>query len=153
VERSNRRLAAIVAADVVGYSRMMHADELGTLQALRSCRREVIDPAIVTAGGRIVKTMGDGAMLAFDSAREAVGAARAIQRSVGNQGGANPFRVRIGIHTGDAMHADLLIHSIVQQTMVFTAQLATAGGVRAPLASLANQVFRDLTRELRNQGR
>ncbi len=60
-ERIVRRLAAILAADVVGYSRLMGADEEGTLAALKTCRRELIDPKIAEHQGRIVKTTGDGA--------------------------------------------------------------------------------------------
>ena len=74
-----RRLAAIVAADVVGYSRLMGADEIGTLRALRAYRREVIDPAIAARHGRIVKTTGDGLLAEFPSAVEAVACAISAQ--------------------------------------------------------------------------
>ena len=63
-----RRLAAVVAADVVGYSRLMGIDEVGTLAALKAHRREVVDPAIAEHGGRIVKTTGDGTLVEFASA-------------------------------------------------------------------------------------
>jgi class 3 adenylate cyclase len=63
-----RRLAAIVSADVAGYSRLMGQDESGTLAALKSLRQEVVDPAISSHGGRIVKTTGDGLLLEFPSA-------------------------------------------------------------------------------------
>ena len=66
-ERIQRRLAAILAADVAGYSRLMGADELGTLEALKAYRREVIDPAIADHRGRIVKTTGDGMLVEFAS--------------------------------------------------------------------------------------
>ena len=66
-ERTQRRLAAIVSADVVGYSRLMGADETGTLEALRAHRAELIDPLITRHSGRIVKTMGDGLLLEFPS--------------------------------------------------------------------------------------
>ena len=62
-EATQRRLAAIVSADVVSYSRLMGADETGTLRALRAHRAELIDPLIAELGGRIVKTMGDGLLL------------------------------------------------------------------------------------------
>jgi adenylate cyclase len=71
-ERLQRRLAAILSADVVGYSRLMGADETGTLARLNSMRRELIDPAIAAHSGRIVKVMGDGALVEFASAVDAV---------------------------------------------------------------------------------
>ena len=71
-ERLQRRLAAILAADVVGYSRLMAADEGGTLAALRTRRKELIDPTIAKHGGRIVKLMGDGALVEFASVVDAV---------------------------------------------------------------------------------
>jgi class 3 adenylate cyclase len=74
--REQRRLAAIVAADVVGYSRLMGRDESGTLAALRALRREVVDPKIDAHGGRIVKTTGDGLLLEFPSVVDAVLAGR-----------------------------------------------------------------------------
>src|SRR5207245_5515529 len=105
-ERSvERRLAAIVAADVVGYSRLMGADEVGTLRALRAHRRELIDPMIKAHRGRIVKTTGDGLLIEFPSAVEAVASAVAVQRGVAlrNAGVAEGRRLifRIGINVGD----------------------------------------------------
>jgi class 3 adenylate cyclase len=66
--RVERRLAAILAADIAGYSRLMGVDEEGTLAALKACRREIIDPKITEHRGRIVKTTGDGALVEFGSA-------------------------------------------------------------------------------------
>ena len=66
--RVERRLAAILAADVAGYSRLMGADEEGTLAALKACRRELIDPKIAEHRGRMVKTTGDGALVELASA-------------------------------------------------------------------------------------
>jgi adenylate cyclase len=106
-EPTQRRLAAIVAADVVGYSRMMHADELGTLRALRSCRSEIIDPHIDANGGRIVKTMGDGLLLEFPSVVAAAEFAVAVQRALIDRNSGVPadsaIRLRIGIHIGDVI--------------------------------------------------
>jgi adenylate cyclase len=62
-ERVERRLAAVLAVDVAGYSRLMGADEIGTLEALKAHRREVVDPAIASHKGRIVKTTGDGMLV------------------------------------------------------------------------------------------
>ena len=70
-----RRLAAILAADVVGYSRLMGADEMGTITALKSHRRELIDTGIAEHHGRIVKTTGDGMLVEFASVVDAVGCA------------------------------------------------------------------------------
>jgi adenylate cyclase len=100
-----RRLAAIMAADVVGYSRLMGADEIGTLRALQAHRRELIDPTIAAHRGRIVKTTGDGLLVEFLSAVEAVACSIAIQREVGSSNAdvAEDKRLtfRIGINVGD----------------------------------------------------
>ena len=80
--RVERRLAAILAADVAGYSRLMGVDEEGTLAALKARRRELIDPKIAEHRGRIVKTTGDGALVEFASAVDAVRCAIDIQRGM-----------------------------------------------------------------------
>ena len=81
-ERVERRLAAILAADVVGYSRLMGQDEAGTLARLRTHRRELIDPKIAEHKGRIVKTTGDGLLVEFPSVVEAVACAVAVRRGM-----------------------------------------------------------------------
>jgi adenylate cyclase len=105
VERLRRRLAAILSADVVGYSRLMGLDETGTLSRLNALRRELIDPAIAAHSGRIVKLMGDGALVEFASAVDAVTCAMEIQRQLRDHdaGGSetDPIRFRIGINVGD----------------------------------------------------
>ena len=70
--QAERQLAAVVAADIAGYSRLMGADEEGTLAQLKACRRELIDPGIARRRGRIVKTTGDGILIEFSSPVEAV---------------------------------------------------------------------------------
>ncbi len=80
--RIERRLAAILAADVAGYSRLMGTDEVGTLNALKEHRRERIDPTIARHNGRIVKTTGDGLLVEFASVVDAVACAVAIQRAM-----------------------------------------------------------------------
>jgi class 3 adenylate cyclase len=80
--RVERRLAAILAADVVGYSRLMEADEAGTHARLKALRKELIEPRISDHAGRIVKLTGDGALVEFPSVVEAVLAAADIQRAV-----------------------------------------------------------------------
>ena len=77
-----RRLAAILMADVVGYSHLMEADEAGTLQAVKQHRREVIEPAIAANKGRLVKLMGDGILVEFASVLDAVNCATEIQREL-----------------------------------------------------------------------
>src|ERR1022692_4097872 len=102
--RTERRLAAILATDVVGYSRLMGGDEEGTLAALKSLRESLIDPKIAEHRGRIVKTTGDGALVEFASAVDAVRCAIEIQRvmAVRNADIPESCRVefRIGINVG-----------------------------------------------------
>src|SRR6202047_3977368 len=104
-ERLQRRLAAIMSADVVGYSRLMGTDEAGTLSRLNALRRELIDPAIAAHSGRIVKLMGDGALVEFASPVDAVTCAIEIQRQLreheADVSEADPIRFRIGINVGD----------------------------------------------------
>jgi adenylate cyclase len=104
-ERLQRRLAAILSADVVGYSRLMGRDEAGTLSRLNALRRELIDPTIAAHAGRIVKLMGDGALVEFASAVDAVTCAIEIQRQLREHdaGGtkAAPIQFRMGINVGD----------------------------------------------------
>ena len=100
-QRAERRLAAILAADVVGYSRMIAADEAGTLSALKTIRAEIIDPLIEDHGGRIVKTTGDGVLAEFSSAVDAVNSAMAMQSAMaGRDQGPS---LRIGINVGDVV--------------------------------------------------
>ena len=77
-----RRLAAILAADVVGYSRLMGADEAGTLARLKALRSDLFDPKIAEHNGRVVKTTGDGALVEFASAVDAVQCAVEVQRTL-----------------------------------------------------------------------
>jgi len=100
-----RKLAAILVVDMVGYSRLMAADEAGTLARLKALRAELIDPEIASNEGRIVKAMGDGLLAVFDSVVSAVEAAAAVQKAMAlNQAGVPPERriaLRIGVHLGD----------------------------------------------------
>ena len=106
-ERVNRKLAAILAADVVGYSRLMAADEAGTLAALKRHRETVFDPAVAAHNGRVVKLIGDGAIVEFASVVDAVNCALSVQRSgapAPDQRAAQPAIVlRIGINLGDVI--------------------------------------------------
>jgi adenylate cyclase len=97
-----RRLAAILAADVVGYSRLMAADEAGTLAALTRHRADVFDPTVARHNGRIVKLMGDGVLVEFASVVDAVRCGIAVQNEMAEPKTANPQIVlRIGINLGD----------------------------------------------------
>jgi adenylate cyclase len=102
-----RRLAAILAADVVGFSRMMQADEAGTLAVLKSRRTDILQPLVSKHHGRIIKVMGDGVLVEFGSAVEAVSCAVALQEAmaVANEAAEESRRVvlRIGINLGDVM--------------------------------------------------
>lgn len=106
-QQAERRLAAILAADVVGYSRLVSADESGTLARLNVLRRETIEPAIAKHAGRLFKTMGDGFLVEFASAVQAVGCAIAIQQqseaAAAGLDDAQKMRLRIGIHVGDVL--------------------------------------------------
>ena len=106
-ERINRRLAAVLAADVVGYSRLMEADEAGTLAALKRHREAIFDPAVIAHNGRIVKLIGDGVIAEFGSVVDAVNCALSVQRSgasTPDQSATQPtIVVRIGINLGDVI--------------------------------------------------
>jgi adenylate cyclase len=105
--RINRKLAAILAADVVGYSRLMGADEAGTLAALKRHRETIFDPAVAAHHGRIVKLIGDGALVEFGSVVDAVNCALSVQRSGAPLPDATARRLkivlRIGINLGDVI--------------------------------------------------
>src|SRR5437762_6874585 len=102
---STRRLAAILAADVAGYSRLMGADEEGTLERLKAYRRQLIDPKIAEHRGRIVKTTGDGLLVEFASVVDAVRCAAEVQRGMIDREPEVPderqIRFRVGINLGD----------------------------------------------------
>src|SRR3954451_9416957 len=108
--RIERRLAAILAADIAGYSRLIGQDEEGPLAALRALRREFIDPVIAAHRGRIVKTTGDGLLAEFASVLDALRAAAAVQGEMAarNADTAPGRRIefRIGVHQGDIVVED-----------------------------------------------
>jgi adenylate cyclase len=109
-ERVERRLAAVLAADVAGYSLLMGREEEGTLARLKSLRKELVDPAIAEHRGRIVKTTGDGMLVQFASAVDAARCAVEVQRGMAKQNLDVPqdarIKFRIGIHVGDIMIDD-----------------------------------------------
>ncbi len=102
--RDQRRLAAILAADVVGFTRMMEADEAETLARLKAARAEVLDPTIAEHGGRIVKTAGDGFLVEFGSAVDAVRCALRAQEAMATRN--EPIAFRIGVSLGDIVVED-----------------------------------------------
>ena len=101
VDGAERRLAAIMSADVAGYSRLMGKDEAGTLAALKALRREVFAPQVAAHNGRIVKLMGDGALVEFPSIVQAVDCAVAVQRALAGRNAGPAIKLRIGINLGD----------------------------------------------------
>ena len=129
----DRKLLAILAADVVGYSKAMEADEAGTIARLRAIRAELTDPAIARHHGRIVKLMGDGALVAFDSVVDAVVCAAEIQKAVAarNAGLPEPERIvfRIGVNLGDVALVDGDVYGDGVNVAARLEQLAEPGGV------------------------
>jgi adenylate cyclase len=111
---ATRKLAAILAADVAGYSRLVGLDEEGTIARLQALRRELIDPMIANHHGRIVKTTGDGMLVEFASVIDAVRCAVEVQRAMAKRNGPLPqderIEFRVGINVGDIVTdgADIL---------------------------------------------
>jgi adenylate cyclase len=107
---ATRRLAAILAADVAGYSRLIGADEGGTLQALKAIRAELIDPTIAAHNGRLVKTTGDGLLVEFSSVVDALRCATEVQTGMAERNAPIPadkrIEFRIGINMGDIVVED-----------------------------------------------
>src|ERR1700674_1083241 len=132
-ERVERRLAAILAADVAGYSRLMGLDEAGTLARLNALRRELIDPKVAEHKGRIVKTTGDGLLIEFPSVVEAVACALAVQAGMAEHNATIPqdrrIEFRIGINTGDVIVEDGDIHGNGVNVAARLEALAEPGGV------------------------
>ena len=145
--RDQRRLAAIVSADVVGYSRLMGRDESGTLAALRSHRRELIDPKIVEYNGRVVKTTGDGLLLEFGSVVDAMRSAVDMQRGMAERNAGVPadqqIQFRVGINVGDIIIDDDDIFGDGVNIAARIEALAEAGGILVS-AKVYEEVHRKL---------
>ena len=128
-----RRLAAVLAADVVGYSRLMEVDELGTLATLKAHLEELIEPKITEHKGRVVRLLGDGAIVEFASVLDALECAAAIQRGMAQRNLAVPGdrRVifRIGINIGDVIAEGREIHGDGVNLAVRLEGLSDAGGI------------------------
>jgi TolB-like protein/class 3 adenylate cyclase/Flp pilus assembly protein TadD len=145
--RMERRLAAILAADVVGYSRLMNRDEAGTLAALKSHRGEVIDPQIAEHNGRIVKLMGDGVLTEFASVVDAVTCAVEIQQAMAGRNAEIPederIAFRIGINLGDIIVEGEDIYGDGVNIAARLEGLAEPGGV-----CISDDVYRQISNKL-----
>lgn len=133
IEKPQRRLAAIVAVDVVGYSRMMGSDEIGTLAAFRNHRSELIDRSIDEYGGRIVKTMGDGLLLEFPSVVDAVRCSIVVQEGMAERNSNVPesdqIILRIGVNQGDIIIEGDDIHGDGVNVAARLEALSEPGGI------------------------
>src|SRR5262245_49440888 len=132
-ERTQRRLAAILAADVVGYSRLMERDEAGTFERLRAHRKDLFEPEIAAHHGRIFKLTGDGLMAEFGSVVDAVEAAVLLQREMAERNNGLPpdrrIEVRVGLHVGDVIVEGEDRHGDAVNIAARLQQLADTGGI------------------------
>jgi class 3 adenylate cyclase len=153
-ERTQRRLAAVLAADVVGYSRLIDQDEAGTLAALKDRRKGVLAPLVANHHGRIVKVMGDGVLVEFGSAVNAVACAVELQNQMAaaNGGVADDRRIalRIGINLGDLvvengdLYGDGVIIAVRLQAMAEPGGICISGSVHEQLGNKLPLAFADL---------
>jgi adenylate cyclase len=162
-----RKLAAVLAADMVGYSRLMEADEQGTLARMRTHRIELIDPAIIKNQGNIIKTTGDGLLVEFQSATDAVRCAAEIQERMRRRNTDVPedrrIEFRIGINLGDIIFDDSDIYGDGVNVAVRLEQLADVGGIcvtqtvhdsvsdrlEVPFEDLGEKVLKNISRPVR----
>src|SRR5712672_1768162 len=142
---STRRLAAILAADVAGYSRLMGADEEGTHERLKAHRRALVDPKIAEHHGRIVKTTGDGMLVEFPSVVDAVRCAVEVQRGMVERNAASPvgkrIEFRVGINLGDVIAEEDDIFGDGVNVAARLEALAEPGGI------CVSRVVRDQVRD------
>ena len=161
---ATRRLAAVLAADVAGYSRLIGQDEQGTLDRLKAIRAEIVDPSIAAHNGRIVKTTGDGLLVEFGSTVDALRCANEVQAHLGSVNSAvdpdNRVEYRIGIHQGDIVFEDGDIFGEGVNIAARLEALAELGGVcvsgrvREDAAGKLDLGFRDLgEQQLKNIAR
>jgi len=161
---TTRRLAAILAADAAGYSRLIGADEAGTLGRLRTIRAEVIDPAITTHHGRLVKTTGDGLLVEFGSVVDALHAATEIQAGMAERNAPVPqderIEFRMGLNVGDVVVEDGDIFGDGVNVAARLEGLAEPGGicvsarVQEDAAGKVDLVFEDMgEQQLKNIAR
>ncbi len=142
-----RRLAAILVGDVVGYSRLMGQDESGTLRRIKAIRRQVVDPNIAEYHGRVVKTTGDGILIEYPSAVEAVGCAVAIQRTMAERNADIPvdqrIEFRVGVHQGDIVVDDQDIFGDGVNVAARLETLSAPGGI-----CISGRVYEDMSGRL-----
>jgi adenylate cyclase len=164
LERDHRRLAAIVSADMVGYSLLMGRDDSATLAGLKAHRREFIDPKIAEYGGRIVKTTGDGLLLEFPSVVDAVRCAVDMQRGMAERNAGVPshqrIEFRIGINVGDIIidgddiYGDGVNVAARLQTLAEPGGICVSRAVRDQVLDKLSFAFEDLgPQEVKNIGR
>src|SRR5262245_41789206 len=149
-----RRLAAILAADVVGYSRLIEQDEAGTLEALRERRRNILSPLVTQHHGRIVKVMGDGVLVEFASAVNAVACAVELQKKMSETNADLPddrcVVLRVGINLGDVvveggdLYGDGIIIAVRLQAMAQPGGICLSGSVHEQVAKKLAIAFDDL---------
>ncbi len=128
-EGTERRLAAIMSADVAGYSRLMGKDEAGTLAALKALRKDVFAPQVTAHKGRVVKLMGDGALVEFPSIVNAVDCAIAVQRALAVRASGEQIELRIGINLGDIIIEGSDIYGDGVNVAARIQEVAEPGGV------------------------
>ena len=133
-KREQRRLSAILSADVAGYSRLMGADASGTLAALKALRHDIIDPTIAAHAGRIVKLMGDGILVEFASVVDAVNCAIEWQQGMGQRNIDLPderrMQFRIGVNLGDVIVEDDDIYGDGVNLAARIQEITDPGGIR-----------------------
>ncbi len=169
-QRDQRRLSAIVAADMVGYSRLMRADQSGTLARLKALRNEVFDPLVAEFGGRIVKTTGDGFLIEFPSVVDALQSTIEIQRAMASRNVAEPEERRIefraGVNLGDIIVDGDDIYGDGVNVAARLEKLAEPGGIcisgkvhdevrdklETAFADLGEQVVKNIDRAIRVWG-
>lgn len=146
-QRAQRRLSAVLAADVAGYSRLMQIDEESTMSAWWEYRREIVDPTVSTHGGRIVKLTGDGFLAEFSSATDAVEAAVAMQSAIASRitkiAQDRRVQFRMGINLGDILWDDEDIYGDGVNIAARIEALADEGGLSVS-GSVHEQVHRRL---------
>lgn len=153
-ERTQRRLAAVVSADVVGYSRLMGMDEIGTLAALNAHRSELVDSLIDRHGGRIVKTMGDGLLLEFPSVVDATACVIEVQQGMSERNAtvAEEKRIvfRIGVNLGDIIiegediHGDGVNIAARLQSIASPSGICISDMVYQNLRGVSGKLFEDI---------
>ena len=157
----DRRLSAILAADVVGYSRLIRADEDGTIMSLRKLRAELIEPKIAARNGRVVKLMGDGILVEFSSVVDAVQCGADVQHSMAERNAGAPenerFVFRIGINLGDVViegddiHGDGINVAARLEALAEPGEICVSGAVHDQVRDRLDLAFEDMgDRNLKN---